>query len=75
MAAKKWRQNNFRQNIADDCVHPEGQNRSILNHFLDKCIFAFNVEIQDGHQKWRESDFWQTVVDDSMYTLWVKKIL
>ena len=21
------------------------------------CVFAFNAEIQDGHQKWRENDF------------------
>ena len=26
-------------------------NCSILQHFRDKCIFAFYVEIQDGHQK------------------------
>ena len=33
------------------------QNRSILNCFQDKCVFAFHTEIQDGRQKWQERDF------------------
>ena len=32
-------------------------NWSILHHLLDKCVFAFYAEIQDGRQKWQESDF------------------
>ena len=37
------------------------QNQSISLHFQDKQVFAFNAEIQDGHQK---SD-----------TLWVNSLL
>ena len=40
------------------------QNRSIS---LD--VFAFNTEIQDGHQKWRESDFCKKLPVDSAGTL------
>ena len=33
------------------------RNRSISLRFRDKRIFAFNAEIQDGHQNWRETFF------------------
>ena len=33
------------------------QNRSILLRFRDKHVFAFNAEIQDGHQKWPGKNF------------------
>ena len=35
-------------------------------------VFAFYVEIQDGHQKWRKNDFWQKMTEDSVDILWIK---
>ena len=29
----------------------------ILNQLIDKCVFAFYTEIQDGRQNWLEIDF------------------
>ena len=73
MVAKKWRENDFWPNIADDCVYPVGKkfhrNGCISNHFRDKCVFAFYAEIQYGCQKWRENHFWQKVADNSTHTL------
>ena len=44
-----------------------------MNKLLkDKCMFAFYVEIQDGHQKWRENDFWEKSPDNSADTFGVK---
>ena len=39
--------------------------------FRDKCIFAFYVEIQNGHQKWRENNFWPKLAAESADTLLV----
>ena len=51
----------FLQNVPDDCIFPAGwkfhQNHSDLHHFLDKCIFAFDAEIQHDHQKLQENNF------------------
>ena len=30
---------------------------SISHRFLDKCVFAFYAEFQDGRKIWREDDF------------------
>ena len=58
------------------CSYPAGQkfrqNRSILLHFRNKWVFAFNAEIQDGHQKWRENYFCEKLPVDSADALWVK---
>ena len=58
------------------CGFPAGQNFrqncSIALRFRDKRVFAFNAEIQDGHQKWRENDFCKKWAVDSADTLWVK---
>ena len=48
------------------------QNRSILLHFRDKHVFAFNAAIQDGCQKWWENDFCKKSPVDSADTLRVK---
>ena len=42
--------------------------------FADECVFffAFNAEIQDGHQKWRENKFWEKSPVDSADILQVK---
>ena len=50
----------------------DSQNHSISHRFRDKRIFAFNAEIQDGHQKWRENDFCEKSLVDPADTLWVK---
>ena len=42
---------------------------------LDKCIFAFYAEIQDGRQKWQESDFCLKSPVDSLYTLRAKNFV
>ena len=55
---------------------PAGQNfcrnRSISLRYRDKCVFAFNAEIQDGHQKWRENEFCEQSPVDFTDTLRVK---
>ena len=48
------------------------RNRSILLHFRNKRVFAFNAEIQDGCQKWRENDFCEKSPVDFADTLQVK---
>ena len=61
------------------CRYPVGQkfcgNRSILLHFQDKQVFAFNAEIQDGRQKWRKNNFSEKSPVDSADTLWVKNFV
>ena len=61
------------------CRQPAGQkfrgNRSISLHFRDKRVFAFYVEIQDGHQKWRENNFCKKSPVDSAAILWVKNFV
>ena len=61
MAAKSGRKTNFEESARRLYRHPVSQkfcrNRSISLRFRDKFVFAFNTEIQDGHQKWRENDF------------------
>ena len=48
------------------------RNRSISHRFRDQCTFAFDTEIEDGHQKWRENNFWEKSPVDSADTLGVK---
>ena len=50
------------------------RNCSISLRFIDKRVFAFYAEIQDGRQKWRENGFREKPVD-SAYTLWVKTFI
>ena len=38
-------------------------------------VFAYNTEIQDGHQKWRENNFWEKWPLDSADTLQVKNFI
>ena len=45
------------------------RNLSISHCFGHNCIFAFNTEIQDGHQKWQEIDFHEKFPVDSAATL------
>ena len=56
--------------------HPVDQkfrrNRSISLRYQDKCVFAFNAEIQDGRQKWWENDFLRKVTSSFVHTLRVK---
>ena len=43
--------------------------------FRDKCVFAFNAEIQDGPQKWWETIFGEKLPVDSAGALWVKNFV
>ena len=57
----KWQENNFWVKLPVDFAdtlrgNKFCQNRSISHCFLDKCVFAFYTEIQDGLQKWPEND-------------------
>ena len=73
MAAKKWQENEFWQNIADDCIPCESKISTkwlILHRFQDKCVFAFYADIQYGRQKWWENKFWQKEADNSTHDLW-----
>ena len=58
---QKWRESVLRKVANRLHRYPMGQkfhrNRSISHRFRDKCVFAFNAEIQDGHQKWWENNF------------------
>ena len=51
------------------------RNRSISLHFRDKHVFAFNVEIQDGHQNWRENVLHKKSPVDSANNLQVKNFV
>ena len=51
------------------------RNRSISLRFRDKLDFAFNAEIQDGHQKWRGNDFCEKSPIDSADTLRIKNFI
>ena len=43
--------------------------------FRDKRVFAFNAEIQDGHQKWWENNFCKKSPVDSADIVWVKNFV
>ena len=47
----------------------------MLLRFRDKHVFAFNAEIQDGHQKWRENNFCKKSSVNSADTLRVKNFI
>ena len=47
------------------------QNRTILHHFRDKCVFAFYAEIHDAYKN-DTNDFWEKSPVDSADTLGVK---
>ena len=49
--------------------------RSISLRFRDKLIFAFNAEIQDGHQKWQENNFCEKSPIDSTDTLRIRNFI
>ena len=74
---QKWRENDFCEKSPADFadtlwVKNFRRNRSILLRFRDERVFAFNAEIQDGHQKWRKNNFCEKLPVDSAKTLWVK---
>ena len=48
------------------------QNLSISHPFHEKCVFAFNAEIQDGRPNLRENCFWEKSPDDFSVTPEVK---
>ena len=48
------------------------QNYSISHRFWQNCVFAFNTEIKDGHQKWQENNFWEISPVDCAFNLGLK---
>ena len=79
MAAKTGRKtifaNSHQYTLQIPCESKISSKSLISLRFRDKLIFAFNTEIQDGHQKWRENDFCKKSPVDSVDTLRVKNFV
>ena len=73
MATKMMKKEFLAKSATSLCIYPVCQIffKIALSStvFQDKCILAFNAEIQDGHQKWLENNIWQNLADASADTL------
>ena len=65
MAAKNGGENDFWEKLPGKAaytlqVKKSCRNCSILHPFQDKCVFAFNAEIQDDRQNGGKAIFWKS---------------
>ena len=80
MAAKKWRENDFWQNIADDTVYTL-QVKNYIEMAVSCTVSEINMFcILCRNSIWPPKMagklfFWQKVEDNSTHTLWVKNFI
>ena len=77
---QKWRGKRFLGKVVrKSCIYPTGKkscrNCSILHPFQDKCIFAFNAEIQDDRQNGGKAIFLEKLPVNSTDTLRVENFV